>query len=234
MSNSTIINIQFVECFDVSTIGNIIVKLKNGMTEHVSKRRVSRSYEIFERKREIVMKRVLKNIFKAIAITCLILEILSTIYLGIYTFTAHKYIDEQEVVEMGKNIRPETDEEINKQLGVLVYYLPQFEKLQATGTILAFSILIGTVIGVTMSIDEKSNKKVIVTYFVMYFVILSVLCIYDLLSNQSTKDYMLNNFLGIALEILIPYSVVYIAVILKKKLDNNKKVKIMNEELNNK
>ena len=41
ISNSTIINIKFVECFDISTIGNIIVKFKNGLTEHVSKRRVS-------------------------------------------------------------------------------------------------------------------------------------------------------------------------------------------------
>ena len=41
ISNSTIINIKYVECFDVSTIGNIIVKFKNGAIEHVSKRRVS-------------------------------------------------------------------------------------------------------------------------------------------------------------------------------------------------
>ena len=41
ISNSTIINIKYVECFDVSTIGNIIVKLKNGITLNVSKRRVS-------------------------------------------------------------------------------------------------------------------------------------------------------------------------------------------------
>lgn len=41
ISNSTIINIKYVECFDVSTIGNIIVKFKNGATEQVSKRRVS-------------------------------------------------------------------------------------------------------------------------------------------------------------------------------------------------
>ena len=41
ISNSTIINIKFVECFDVSIIGNIIVKFKNGETEHVSKRKVS-------------------------------------------------------------------------------------------------------------------------------------------------------------------------------------------------
>ena len=41
ISNSTIINIKYVECFDVSTIGNIIVKLKNGIILNVSKRRVS-------------------------------------------------------------------------------------------------------------------------------------------------------------------------------------------------
>lgn len=41
ISNSTIININYVECFDVSTIGNIVVKLKNGSVEHVSRRKVS-------------------------------------------------------------------------------------------------------------------------------------------------------------------------------------------------
>lgn len=51
ISNSTIINIKFVECFDVSIIGNILVKFKDGTTEYVSKRRVSRSYEVFKRKR---------------------------------------------------------------------------------------------------------------------------------------------------------------------------------------
>lgn len=41
ISNSSIINIKFVECFDVSMIGNILVKFKDGSTEYVSKRRVS-------------------------------------------------------------------------------------------------------------------------------------------------------------------------------------------------
>ena len=35
ISNSTIINIKFVKCFDVSMIGNILVKFKDGTSEYV-------------------------------------------------------------------------------------------------------------------------------------------------------------------------------------------------------
>ena len=41
ISYSTIINIKYIECFDVSIIGNIVVKLKDGSTMNVSKRKVS-------------------------------------------------------------------------------------------------------------------------------------------------------------------------------------------------
>lgn len=41
ISNSCIINIKFVESFDLSMIGNIIVKFTDGTSEYVSKRRIS-------------------------------------------------------------------------------------------------------------------------------------------------------------------------------------------------
>lgn len=41
ISNSCIINIEQIECFDTSLIGSILVKLKDGSTENVSKRNVS-------------------------------------------------------------------------------------------------------------------------------------------------------------------------------------------------
>lgn len=40
ISNSCIANINFIESFDLSYIGNIIVKFKNGDQEYVSKRRI--------------------------------------------------------------------------------------------------------------------------------------------------------------------------------------------------
>ena len=41
ISNSCIVNIKKVECFDMGKIGSIIVKLKNNDIENVSKRRIS-------------------------------------------------------------------------------------------------------------------------------------------------------------------------------------------------
>lgn len=41
ISNSCIVNIKFIESFDLSKIGNIIIKLLDGSTEEVSKRRIS-------------------------------------------------------------------------------------------------------------------------------------------------------------------------------------------------
>lgn len=230
ISNSTIINIQFVECFDVSTIGNIIVKLKNGITEYASKRRISRNNEIFKRKRGIVMKRVLKNIFKSITITCLVLEVVSTLYFGIYTFAAQKVIYEQEIIELGRNIRPETDEEINQQLGALVYVYPKINNFRAVGTILLLSILIGTVIGVTISTDEKSNKKVILTYFAMFFIIIVILMGYKILGEGIESIFPIENLKNVGIIIII-YSIIYGLIIVKKKKDSNKIVKIMNDSL---
>lgn len=41
ISNSCIVNIKFVESFDLSKIGNIVIKFIDGTTEYVSKRRIS-------------------------------------------------------------------------------------------------------------------------------------------------------------------------------------------------
>ena len=40
ISNSCIVNIKFVQSFDLSMIGNIVVKFKDGTYEYVSKRRI--------------------------------------------------------------------------------------------------------------------------------------------------------------------------------------------------
>lgn len=41
ISNSCIVNIKYVESFDLSKIGNIIIKFVDGTSEYVSKRRIS-------------------------------------------------------------------------------------------------------------------------------------------------------------------------------------------------
>lgn len=41
ISNSCIINVEQIECFDTSIIGTVLVKLKDGTIENVSKRKIS-------------------------------------------------------------------------------------------------------------------------------------------------------------------------------------------------
>lgn len=41
ISNSTIVNIKYVDCFDVGVVGDIIIKFKDGSKEYVSKRKIS-------------------------------------------------------------------------------------------------------------------------------------------------------------------------------------------------
>lgn len=48
ISNSAIININHVKCFNTSIIGKIIVKFKDDLEESVSKKNI-RNYEIFKR-----------------------------------------------------------------------------------------------------------------------------------------------------------------------------------------
>lgn len=41
ISNSSIINIKYVQCFDVGVVGSILVKFMDNSTQYVSRRRVS-------------------------------------------------------------------------------------------------------------------------------------------------------------------------------------------------
>ena len=51
ISNSAIINIEKVECFNMSFVGSIIVKFKDGAEEFVSKRRISSVMKFLKERR---------------------------------------------------------------------------------------------------------------------------------------------------------------------------------------
>ncbi len=184
------------------------------------------------------MKKVLKNMVKSIASVCLILEIVATVYLGIYNFAANKAIEnnEKEIVqsltEFGKNlsddINSKSEEEKDKQIGILATFVPMYARFESLGMILIASIIIGSIIGITKSIDESSRKKVIITYVLMYLVVLALIGLYEVLTYGKV-DF--GNLFGIAIETLVVYTVIFVLTILKKKIDNNKRVKIMNEKL---
>ena len=53
ISNSCIVNLKYVECFDVGTIGRMVVKLKDGKQEEVSKRKISEIMKILRKRRDI-------------------------------------------------------------------------------------------------------------------------------------------------------------------------------------
>lgn len=51
ISNSKIVNLKYVECFDTSLIGSIIVKFKDGSYDYVSRRRVSQIMKFLKSRR---------------------------------------------------------------------------------------------------------------------------------------------------------------------------------------
>lgn len=54
ISNSCIVNIKFVESFDLSMIGNIIVKFSDGTSEYVSKRKISSVMKFLKERGKII------------------------------------------------------------------------------------------------------------------------------------------------------------------------------------
>lgn len=54
ISNSCIVNLEYVECFDIGTIGSMIVKLKDGSIENVSKRKISDIMKFLKKRRDVV------------------------------------------------------------------------------------------------------------------------------------------------------------------------------------
>ena len=56
ISNSAIININHVKCFNTSIVGKIKVKFKDGTEEDVSKRRTDGNYEVFKREEDVEWK----------------------------------------------------------------------------------------------------------------------------------------------------------------------------------
>ena len=185
------------------------------------------------------MKNVLKNMIKSIASVCLILEIVATVYLGAYNFAVNKAITNndnemvQYVTEYGKSVKnnyfnSESEEENNKKIGIVATLVPMYARFESITIILMASIIIGSVIGIAKSIDENSRKKVIITYAFMYFSILVLIGLYEILT-YGRVDF--GNLFGIAIGTLVVYTVVFVLTILKKKFDNNKRVKIMNKEL---
>ena len=51
ISNSCIVNINQVECFDISILGTIVVKLKDNTKENVSKRNIKKVKQMLKERR---------------------------------------------------------------------------------------------------------------------------------------------------------------------------------------
>lgn len=244
ISNSTIINIKFVKCFDVSMIGNILVKFKDGTSEYVSKRRVSRCYEIFEREREeIGMKKVLKNMFKSISAVCLIVVILSAIFYGVWAFMLNKYVDINNgelIVKSDENIswlmnervtvlENENEEVYRNYTAYAINILPITLNFVSMLQVLFYSIIIGGIIGIAISMDEFSKRRMVITYIGTYLIIVAFLLIIE---REGYTTWNVSNALGIAFEFFIMYTVLFGLTILGKKIYNKRQSKLMNKELN--
>ena len=187
------------------------------------------------------MKKIFKNMLKTIASVCLVLQLSATLVFGIYKVSSNIWYKQneesitQEFVEAGKkyreDINEENQEQKDKELGMYLLYVPMFIKFEMFSTsalLLIASIIIGSIIGIANSIDENSKKKVITTYIVMYLVILITICLFEMLSYGG---FSISNFFGIAVELFIAYTIIYFVTLLNKRIDNSRKVKVMNEDL---
>ena len=105
-------------------------------------------------------------------------------------------------------------------------------------TILGTSTLIGTMLGLLISIKESSIKRYIV-YFIVGFVVYSLIWTgVNYLVNLGAENGKYVKFIGLYQEILKPviisYIMLYVAVVSGIIIYNKNKVKELNETLNNK
>ena len=111
ISNSCLIHINQVECFDTSVLGTILVRLKDGTQETVSKRRVA---QIIERKGEFEMKVVGKKLLKI-----LLVLVVSTvvIYLVLTIPAFYSWCDENQMFVNSDELLLQLNPDKIQQLG---------------------------------------------------------------------------------------------------------------------
>lgn len=190
------------------------------------------------------MKKVLKNMFKSISIVCFIIVIIVTIVLGIKGVMIRNWINIENNGEIP--IVQDSDYVVNNFIGNVednienekvyqrftsyaIYILPIVLGFEMGSTILVYSIIIGGIIGIAISIDEFSKKRLLVTYLGVYTIVLIIL--YFIEMKGYAVGYYISSGFEFAIKLFIIYTIIFGISIYNKRLFNKMQSKMLNNEL---
>ena len=175
------------------------------------------------------MIKIIKNVIKSIAITCLVLEIIAALYYGIYYHSFNKAWNENEenfdkyLQESGQklydNNNMEVTENRNKEIGFLAIILPFYVRFEITTMIAFFSIMLGTVIGAAISMREKTKKTIIITYLIVLVFDLLVRIFFEFVINGTVNK---NRIVGDIIDVTCVYTMIFVSIILFRKVCQRK------------
>ena len=95
--------------------------------------------------------------------------------------------------------------------------------------ILSYSIIIGGIIGIAISVDEFSKKRMLITFLCTYLIV--VILLYFIERQGLTTIYYVSNGIEFSIKFLLIYTALFGLVFLGKKLYNKRQSKLMNIEL---
>lgn len=96
-------------------------------------------------------------------------------------------------------------------------------------TILLYSMIIGGIIGIAISIDEFSKKRLLITYLGVYTIVLMTL--YFIEMEGYAVGYYISSGFEFAIKLFIMYTIIFGISIYSKRLFNKMQSKMLNKEL---
>lgn len=180
------------------------------------------------------MKKILKNIILSIFIIFTIISSIS----AIYNYIVCQDIVSNLVVDKGEEMHTETTSLPNgmtiHKLIKKSYYNGMLNVLNQMYDIFIISIILGTIVGLIISVKENSKIK-----YILYFIFGNIVC--NIIGGIIVQGIYMKY--GVRLTFFVAYGesfrgtiliyiILYIFVILIGRLDNKMKVNKLNKELN--
>ena len=171
------------------------------------------------------MKEVLKNVVKSMAITCLVLNLLMAVYYGMYYNTLNKAIDngEQDIneylINTGKRVYEgddiQSEDEKNREIGIFAAVIPNYARYEISAVVLFFSIVIGSIIGTTVTVYGETRKKIAIKLILLYVFIVLVRVLFEVILTGAINTTSLMRSM---LDLLCVYLIIFVLTFLIKKL----------------
>ena len=237
ISNSAIININHVKCFNTSIIGKIIVKFKDGSEEVVSKRRTKE-----------IMKFLKDRFIMDIPVGVLVDSL------------SYMNPDSEELIEMGNKYQESLEIYIpaiqeKKELygddypaeALLIYQVINWFQIRDIVKVYLISLLIVVILGTIMYIvvlQKTQKKQMIIELIIAFAIFVSVMKIlnvgYGIVINKviqsidakSAEAYVDNNINTSTLMII--YGIIAVGIYIVNMIRQKITTKELNKELNNK